>query len=175
MTKVEKTYSQFKRRIFISASKQMVYNSWMINGEMARWFTKSLSFFDKNNIPHKIGVEVQNGDHCSWSCHLEPNQAKVGVVEDVIPYVQVNFNFGQAGLINVKFEAVDSFRTQVILTQSGIPIGAIGIQEFYYSCLIGWSFWLLNLKAFLEYGITLDEESVLMESSYSIDEKEIAA
>ena len=51
-------------------------------------------------------------------------------------------------------------RTDVVLTQYEIPTDEAAKKNFFYGCSLGWSFWLVNLKAYLEHGIVLDEKDV---------------
>jgi len=48
----------------------------------------------------------------------------------------------------------------VSLSQSEIPQDEKSKLEIFYGCSNGWTFWLANLKAYLEHGILLNETKI---------------
>ena len=45
--------------------------------------------------------------------------------------------------------------TEVTLVQDNIPTDEESRMNLFVGCITGWTFWLTNLKAYLEHGITL--------------------
>jgi len=45
--------------------------------------------------------------------------------------------------------------TDVLLIQDDIPTDEKSKIEFFVGCSIGWTFWMINLKAYLEHNVTL--------------------
>ena len=67
---------------------------------------------------------------------------------------EISFTFGKGG--NVRVELTETAAaTEVVLTQDDIPTDEQSKQEIYTGCATGWTFWLANLKAWLEHDITL--------------------
>ena len=78
-----------------------------------------------------------------------------------------SFTFDPAGIVDVHFKTIGNQGTEDILNQSEVPVEGADWYQYFYGCSLGWSFWLVNLKAWLEYGITLDEREI----QYDGDEK----
>jgi len=160
-----KTWSEFTRRIYINTAIDKVYNAWGVQGEMEKWFLKKAQFFNQNGEPRKAGEYAQQNDSYSWQWHAWPEMDQEGKLTNVIQNKLISFDFGEAGKVSVEFEKISPKRTQMILTQYDIPDDEESKKNYFYGCSLGWSFWMTNLKAFLEHGITLDDRDIIKEGS----------
>jgi len=93
-----------------------------------------------------------------WVWHGWPEHTQDGAITSVIENQEIGLTFGDAGNVIIKFIAKNE-DTELQLTQSNIPITEFAKYHYYYGCTMGWSFWMVNLKAYLEHGIVLDERS----------------
>ncbi len=66
----------------------------------------------------------------------------------------ISFTFGSGGIVTVRLKEVKG-NTEVELIQSDIPTDEKSKMEIYVGCITGWTFWLTNLKAYVEHNITL--------------------
>ena len=159
-------HNQFTRRIRISKDVQSVFEAWAVQGGMEKWMLQSANFIRKNEVIPP-GSIIQRGDECEWVWHGWPDHTHTGVVTKVERNKIFSFTFDPAGIVDVHFKTIGNQGTEVILNQSEVPVEGADWYQYFYGCSLGWSFWLVNLKAWLEYGITLDEREI----QYDGDEK----
>ena len=48
---------------------------------------------------------------------------------------------------------------ELILRQNNIPTDEKNMVNVHMGCNLGWSFWMVNLKAWLEHGILLNDRT----------------
>lgn len=157
------SWSEFTRRVFINTSAAMVYESWATQGEMEKWFLKRAQFYKSDGMARSIGESAETGDTFEWEWHTWSEMNLTGKLIEAVEGEVFHFDFGDAGKVKITFQKVSPNKTQVILNQYNIPTDEFSKKEYYYGCSLGWSFWMLNLKAFLEYGVLLDEKDVPFE------------
>ena len=66
----------------------------------------------------------------------------------------ISYTFGSGGIVIVKLNEVSN-GTEIELTQEDIPTDEKSKMDVFVGCITGWTFWLTNLKAYLEHDITL--------------------
>ncbi|WP_340153914.1 SRPBCC domain-containing protein [uncultured Marivirga sp.] len=155
-------WNTFSKRIIISKSVDLVYQCWATQSKIEKWFLESASFnFDAGQrTPDDF---VQKGDTFTWKWNNWDFTEKGDILEangkDLI-----SFTFGTGGTVTIQLNEIDG-KTEVILTQNSIPTDEKSKMEIYVGCSTGWTFWLTNLKAFLEYGITLHAKGLKQEET----------
>lgn len=163
-----KDWSQFTRRIFIKAPVERVFNAWALQGQMEDWFLLKAQFSRKDS-PLLKDEMVAAGDSFHWIWHGWDDADQRGEVLSVIKNKQLSMTFKPAGIVTVDFEQTDDNFTHLILHQSSIPTDEDGKLNFFYGCSLGWSFWMVNLKAWLEHGILLDERDVNFDDNRKLE------
>jgi len=146
-------WTTFTRRILISDPVEKVFEAWASPAQMEVWFLLNAVIEDKPKTE-----QYQKEDTYRWTWHGWPNHTQEGKVLSVVANKEFGFTFGEAGKVLVTFQESDG-RTELQLTQSEIPTDDLAKYQYYYGCTNGWSFWMINLKAYLEHGILLDERS----------------
>lgn len=147
-----KNWNIFTKRILIHKSKEIVYQSWATTAKLETWFLEKANFEtgDKQRKPEEL---VNKGDQFHWKWHnwdfTEEGQILEADGKDFI-----SFTFGSGGIVDIKLKEKNG-ATEVILRQYEIPTDEKSKIEIYVGCITGWTFWLTNLKAYLEYDITL--------------------
>ncbi|MEM7454932.1 MAG: SRPBCC domain-containing protein [Planctomycetota bacterium] len=150
-------WAEFTRRIFINVDRQTAFANWSQSGNLEKWYFEKAAWIDSNGNLREPADDVRSGDRCRWKWHGW-DHIHEGEVTYVVAPVSIEFSFPPAGNVVVRFEEAGPDRTELVLTQSGIPHSTEKeIKDFYYGCSQGWSFWMLNCKAFLEHGIVLNE------------------
>ena len=155
------TWSEFTRRIFIDAPLVKVFEAWSIQGNMEKWFLKKAQFVDGNDKPRKAGNRIEAGDTYKWQWYTWPEFDQEGEVLEFVNNERIVFTFRPSGDVKLEFREISPERTQFVLKQFNIPTDDVSKKDYFYGCSLGWSFWMVNLKAFLEHGIVLDERDVL--------------
>lgn len=147
-----KNWKTFTKRILVNKSIDSVYRCWATQNQIETWFLEKAVFISDEN--HRKPVElVEKGDNFYWKWNnwdfTEEGQVLEANGKDII-----SFTFGSGGIVTVRLKEVNG-NTEVELTQSDIPTDEKSKLEIYVGCITGWTFWLTNLKAYLEHNITL--------------------
>jgi uncharacterized protein YndB with AHSA1/START domain len=145
-------WSTFTKRILINRSIDAVYRCWATPNHIETWFLEKAEFVSGEH-QRKAGELVEKADHFFWKWNnwdvTEKGQVLEANGKDLI-----SFTFGAGGIVTVRLKEVAG-NTQVELTQSDIPTDDESKMNIYVGCITGWTFWLTNLKAYLEHHITL--------------------
>lgn len=146
------TWNTFTKRILINKSINSVYHSWATKKQIETWFLEKADFVSGNS--HREADElVQKGDSFFWKWNnwdfTEEGQVLEANGKDLI-----SFTFGSGGIVTVKMKEIKN-STEVKLVQDKIPTDDKSKMDIFVGCISGWTFWLTNLKAYLEYNITL--------------------
>ncbi len=158
-------WSCFTRKIFIQTKVSKVYNAWAQSALISKWFLRKAIYIDTDNTIKEGHMNFQQGDQYEWYWHNWEKPQK-GIISKAEENRLIAFDFGGAGLVEILLEETDS-GTMLTLVQSGIPIDDESKKNFYFGCSHAWTFWLTNLKAYLEHGITLHETEA---NIYSIED-----
>lgn len=147
-----KNWNTFTKRILIAKSVESVYQCWSTKSQIETWFLEKADFYSGDD-PRKPDELVQKGDRFTWKWNnwefTEEGQILAANGKDFI-----SFTFGSGGKVNLKLKETNGM-TEVILTQDEIPTDDKSKIDIYVGCITGWTFWLTNLKAYLEHDITL--------------------
>jgi len=160
-------WTTFTRRILISAPIAEVYDAWASPAKMEVWFLLNATALDHDSRDKSKSELYQKGDIYKWTWHGWPDHTQDGKILTAVPNKEIGFTFGEAGNVLVSFKESDG-RTELQLTQSDIPTNDLAKYQYYYGCTNGWSFWMINLKAYLEHGILLDERSEAHQCDMSV-------
>ncbi|MGB5370176.1 MAG: SRPBCC domain-containing protein [Flavobacteriaceae bacterium] len=98
---------------------------------------------------------IRSGDEYLWEWHNWDVQEK-GTILAANGEDALEFSFAGSCRVRVTLEEV-SRAVLVTLRQFEIPTDDKSKLNIHYGCSNGWTFWLANLKAYLEHGILLNE------------------
>ncbi len=150
-------WKSFKRVIIIAERSDNIFNMWMSGNNITKWFLEEAKFY-------KNGEVLNPSSRFSLDCTYKWkwygwDYIQEGKILEVVDGSLIKFTFGEAGVVTVRFEREDESRSRITLEQSDIKMeSAENLYNYYYGCTMGWSFWLVNLKAFIEHGITLNDK-----------------
>lgn len=151
------TWESFTKRIHIHATTEKLYWCWATSEGLTSWFLKDAVFL-RDNKPINKSDFIKPNDSYFWYWHNWDGKEEWKIIEtngkDFIEFLfagscEVTINLEQ------KKEAI-----LLSLTQSKIPQDEKSKLEIFYGCSNGWTFWLANLKAYLEHGILLNETGI---------------
>ena len=149
-------WTKFRRQIYINASKADLYNRWTSRKGMESWFLRSAIYYDANGEERKEDELCQTGDTYLWKWHNWDGQHK-GKVLQANGRDKVVFDFEDANVTVDIYEGRGM--TCVDLVQSDIATDEVTKYKVYHGSSCGWTFWLTNLKAVCEHGISLNDTS----------------
>ena len=154
-------WTKFKRQIFINVDKEQVFRSWVTADTITRWFIARARYVDRADGERAPSEVTQAGDQYFWEWHQDLKTS--GTVLEVVENQLLKFTFGnkEAGsdemiLVTMRVSD-DGERTLLELTQENMADTPQAHASWHMGCNLGWSFFMTNLKGFLEHGIDLRE------------------
>lgn len=148
-------WSAFTKRIPIKASVNQVYEAWATQEGLEGWFLRSAVFTTGDKSPRKRTDWIQKGDTFTWHWYGYPDTVfEKREVIAVNGKDEIKFTFSGGCLVTVKAVPLGEI-TVCELTQENIPSDDNPKTNLYVGCGEGWTFYLANLKSYLEGGIDL--------------------
>lgn len=147
------TFDQFTKKIFIKAPKEKLYWCWGTPEGIASWFL-SEAVYTSNGKQREVNEKIQAGDDYIWRWHNWDGQETGRVLQaNGTDFLEISFANSK---VSVSLEDHGN-AVLLILKQYGIPTDEDSKLNIHHGCSNGWTFWLANLKAYLEHGILLNE------------------
>jgi len=155
----KQVWSSFTRKIFIDAPAEQIYWNLVTAKGMESWFLRSCDFVDDRQIKRGHEELAQPGDLYTWHWHNYVHGSE-GKILDGNGRNYFVFTFSDSEVM-IKLDDEKHSKTLVTLTQRFIPTDEESKMKIYFEHGTAWSFWLANLKAYLEHDITLHETETL--------------
>lgn len=152
------SFSEFTKRIYIRAPLQRIYTHWGTSEGICKWFLRDAEYRDTEGRRRNREEPVKAGDGYEWHWHNwdTPEKGKVTLANG---RDELEFSFGGDSRVHISLRE-DSQAVLLSLRQYGIPTDEESKLTLHYGCSNGWTFWLANLKAYLEYGVLLHEREI---------------
>ncbi|TRZ41848.1 SRPBCC family protein [Robertkochia solimangrovi] len=151
------SFERFTKRIFINTTIEKLYWCWATEDGITSWFLRA-SDFTRNGNRLKPNEFVQAGDEYCWMWHNWEGQ-ETGKVLEANGKDKIVYTFAGDCHLTITLESKHD-HTLLTLTQSNIPTDDDHKMKVHFGCSNGWSFWMANLKAFLEHNILLNETGI---------------
>lgn len=152
MTSSNYDWTKFNKRIAINAPISSIYNAWTKAEEIEKWFLSKAIFTLENEGQRAKNDAIRKGDTYEWHWHGSDFVA-TGKVLATNGKNQLQFTFFDCPTtVEIKVETGENV---VELTQTEIPPDETSIVNLHVGCSRGWTFYLANLKSYLEGGIDL--------------------
>lgn len=148
-------FDNFTKKIYIKTKKAALYDLWATKEGICSWFLKSAQYVAKNGTIRSLDEKVRPGDKYRWEWHNWDGQENGEILEaDGKGFLE--FSFADTCRVSISLEEKDD-AILLTLKQYSIPTDDQSKMNIYSGCSTGWTFWLTNLKAYLEHGILLNE------------------
>ncbi len=147
-------WTSFRKRIIIEKPMNELYNAWATKFNIESWFLEKADYYTSEDRIRRTDELFQKGDKYVWKWN-NWDSAEEGEVLEANGVDSISFTFGNGGNVHIYLHKLDK-GTEVLLIQDNIPTDEVSKLNFYVGCSTGWTFWLANLKAWLEHGITLN-------------------
>lgn len=151
------TWEEFTKRIHIKTSVEKLYWCWATKEGITSWFLKDAEFLRESNLLNNSDF-IQPGDAYTWFWHNWDGKEE-GKILEANGKNFIKFSFAGNCEVTVTIEQKEQ-AILLSLTQSKIPQDDKSKLEIFYGCSNGWTFWLANLKSYLEHGILLNETEI---------------
>lgn len=149
------SFDSFTKKIYIKAPIEKLYWCWATTEGICSWFLRKADYTTKNGELRNPDHFVAIGDVYTWEWHNWDGQER-GTVLEANGQSTISFSFADVCKVTVNLKDMGK-AVLVTLVQSDIPVDEESKINIYTGCSNGWTFWLANLKAYLEHGIQLNE------------------
>ncbi|NAY93300.1 hypothetical protein GTQ34_15420 [Muricauda sp. JGD-17] len=147
-------FDEFTKKIYIKAPMEKLYWCWATSEGISSWFLKKAEYQKVDGTKRNASEKIQKGDLYVWEWHNWDGQATGEVLEaNGTDNLVITFEGNNVSV------SLENHESAVLLTlrQYNIPTDDESKLNVHYGCSNGWTFWLANLKAYLEHGILLNE------------------
>lgn len=148
------SFDRFTKKIYIKAPLEKLYWCWATSEGYMSWFLKD-AIFEREGKRISRSEFIRPKDKYAWMWHNWDGQ-EMGEVLEANGKDKVILSFAGECTVTIDLKKVDD-AVLLTLTQANIPTDEKSQLEIHFGCSNGWTFWLANLKAKLEHGITLNE------------------
>lgn len=151
------SFESFTKKIYIKAPIEELYFAWGTSRGICSWFLKNAVYLSQKDGQRKADDYIQAGDTYIWEWHNWNGQERGEVLKANNRDYYIEISFAGVSKVSIKLEQV---KNAVLLTlkQYEIPTDEDSKLNIHHGCSNGWTFWLANLKAYMEYGILLNEK-----------------
>lgn len=154
-------WSTFTKRINISASVQTIYDAWAMQEGLEKWFLRSSVFSKPDGSIKNRNEYIETGDLYSWLWHGWPDSTnEKNKIISANGKNELRFYFAETCIVTVIITSFSNTVSIVELTQSNMPDDEEHKIKYHLGCGEGWTFYLANLKSFLEGGLDLRNKSL---------------
>jgi len=151
------SFDSFIKKIYIKSSVEKLYWCWATEEGICSWFLQNAEYMSSSGQKRDLKANIQVGDNYTWEWH-NWNGKESGTILKANGKDFLEFSF--AGDICKVSVSLEKKGNSVLLTlkQYDMPIDEETKMNIYNGCSCGWTFWLANLKAYLEHGVLLNEK-----------------
>lgn len=151
-------WTTFTKKIKITTNLENVYKHWTISELLCIWFLKEAIYTNTIGTTIPQDKQFNTNDSYTWKWHYYDGEEK-GIIKKANGKNTIIFSF--AGDTQVKINLTEKEgQVHLELIQSNIPTDDTTKFKVHCGCSNGWTFWLANLKAYLEHGILLHEKEL---------------
>ncbi|WP_435625100.1 SRPBCC family protein [Flagellimonas sp.] len=147
-------FDEFTKKIYIKAPLEKLYEYWATSEGISSWFLRKAEYSSTDGSKREPLEKIQKGDKYIWDWHNWDILAMGEVLEANGKDILV-FTF-EGSVVSITLE---NHKRGVLVTlrQYNIPTDDESKLKVHYGCSNGWTFWLANLKAYVEHGVLLNE------------------
>jgi len=151
------SWDNFSKKIHINTTVEKLYWCWATQEGITSWFLRDAEYIRNG---HRIAAEdfIKSGDNYVWQWHNWDGKEQGNILE-ANGVDKLVLSFADSCKLIITLEPRED-SVLLTLTQSEIPLDEKSKLQIFYGCSNGWTFWLANLKAYLEHGILLNETKI---------------
>lgn len=149
------SFDSFTKKIYIKSSLEKVYDSWATESGICSWFLRKASYVTSSSRVREAHEYIEAGDTYVWEWHNWDGKES-GKILEANGRDRLVFSFAGSCKVTIELSTTGD-KVLLGLRQENIPLEEDAKMEIHVGCSNGWTFWLTNLKAYLEHGILLHE------------------
>jgi len=148
-------FNSFTKKIYIKAPLAKLYWCWATVEGISTWFLSDAAYTTIDKNIRAANEPIQEGDNYVWEWHNWNGKEKGAILQaNGVDFLE--FSFAEVTKVSVSLEDKGA-AVLVTLRQYDIPTDEKNKLHIHHGCSNGWTFWLTNLKAYLEHGMLLNE------------------
>ncbi|MFX1251944.1 MAG: SRPBCC domain-containing protein [Promethearchaeota archaeon] len=155
-------WTRFQQKEYVKASRGEVFKKWATPKGITEWYIARAIYEDTNGKIRAPNEIVKPGDKYTWVFYQ--GMIITGKVLDVVNNQLFKFTFGKKEpgseedvIVTVTLDDQKDY-TLITLKQENITDNAYGHVRFNLSCMVGWSYFMINLRSIFESGYDLREQ-----------------
>lgn len=153
-------WSKFVLKINIDADVEDIYDCWSVPLLLEKWFLRRAVVYQDGEVLMPE-ASVREGDTYEWYWHGHDDETfEKGEILETNHTNMIKFSFTAGAEVTVNIGTVGG-ESVVMVTQELIPTDEHGMVNYNVNCQVGWTFYLTNLKSYLEGGIDLRNKNVM--------------
>lgn len=150
-------FDSFTKKIYIKATIEKLYWCWATKAGIESWFLQKAEFTAENGKLRELEEILQPADKYIWEWYNWDGKEEGTILEaNGTDFLEFSFA-GDICKVSITLEEKEN-AVLVTLKQYDMPTDEETKMNIYNGCSCGWTFWLANLKAYLEHGILLNEK-----------------
>jgi uncharacterized protein YndB with AHSA1/START domain len=161
---MEYNWSSFTKRVNIKSSIADVYAMCSTPTGFEKWFLRVAEFRNKEGRILNENDTIQTEQTFRWLWHgWDDTTEEKGKVLEANGKDIVKFTFGQEGAPDMvcTFKMYEEENETILeIIQDNIPTDERGRTNYHIGCMMGWSFFMVNMKSVLENGYDLRNKNV---------------
>ena len=157
-------WTRFRQKEYIKAPVNNVFTKWATPAGITEWFLKKAVYESENKEIRDLNEIVKKGDNYTWE--FDAGLVMNGKVLEVQKNSSFKVTFGKKEpgsdeyvIVNVKFKENDGI-TVIEIDQSNIADNEYGHVTYNLSCMVGWSYYMTNLRSIFESGFDYREKEM---------------
>ncbi|MFW9780465.1 MAG: SRPBCC domain-containing protein, partial [Candidatus Heimdallarchaeota archaeon] len=159
----EYQWTRFRQNEYIKSPRELVFEKWATPKGIVEWFIAEAIYTSEESHARAPFELIEAGDTYTWRFFsgITLNGKILQVKKD--EFLQFTFgkkepNSDEDVIVSVHFNDYEKDQTLIFLIQENIADNEYGKVTFNLSCILGWSYFLTNLRSVLEAGNDLREK-----------------
>jgi uncharacterized protein YndB with AHSA1/START domain len=162
-------WTSFKVQEYFKTSKEELFQKWTSSSQIIQWFLKEAKYFTPNNKERSMNEKIEKDDKYVWKFYSGVEMG--GEILDIVENSLLKFTFGKKMpdsdenvVVTVTFHDDGEDHSRIEIFQENIADNEYGYVTYNLSCILGWSYFLTNLRSIFESGYDLREKNQQLES-----------
>ena len=160
LTMSDYDWSCFKRSLFLNVDPDTVLSAWITPSKLATWFLLKADYLDDKGDHRDPDQHIEVGDTYEWQWWNYEGIEKGKILDLDFKKRHLEFSFASEQCTVIVDIEVRKGDTLLRLEQINIPTDEENKIDLHLGCCQGWSFWMVNLKSWLEHGVILHDREV---------------
>ena len=170
-------WTEFRQIEYIKAPRERVFEKWLTSKKIIEWFVAEAIYKHNWDMVRNPEEKIKAGDTYTWIFFQGIKME--GTILDVIDNEYLSFTFGKKEpgskedvIVEIFFYPDTANITEIELHQKNIADSEYGHVNYNLSCMIGWCYFLTNLRSVIESGYDLREKEkdlALESQKYSLE------